>query len=114
MIIQTITGTLFVTGDIIAQQFVEQRGLKSHNFYRTLRLGEFESIHRSTAIWYRSLDRFVTIKNPMLGLLTRVTLDPMFYYNIFRRSGTIRRSTNFRKAWRCKRCKYKFLSEYLS
>ncbi|PKY47839.1 hypothetical protein RhiirA4_463213 [Rhizophagus irregularis] len=41
MIIQTITGTLFVTGDIIAQQFVEQRGLKSHNFYRTLRLGEF-------------------------------------------------------------------------
>ncbi|CAB4396242.1 unnamed protein product [Rhizophagus irregularis] len=58
--------------------------------------------------------RPVTIKNPMLGLLTRVTLDPMFYYNIFRRSGTIRRSgkiSNFRKAWRCK---YKFLSEYLS
>ncbi|PKK74135.1 hypothetical protein RhiirC2_864028 [Rhizophagus irregularis] len=27
--------------DIIAQQFVEQRGLKSHNFYRTLRLGGF-------------------------------------------------------------------------
>ncbi|PKY44299.1 hypothetical protein RhiirA4_458552 [Rhizophagus irregularis] len=44
-------GTLFVTGDIIAQQFVEQRGLKSQ-FYRTLRL---EDLGPSTAIWYRSL-----------------------------------------------------------
>ncbi|CAB4396243.1 unnamed protein product [Rhizophagus irregularis] len=104
MIIQTIT---------TAQQFVEQRGLKSHNFYRTLRLGGFESIHPTDG-YLVLFFRPVTIKNPMLGLLTRVTLDPMFYYNIFRRSGTIRRSgkiSNFRKAWRCK---YKFLSEYLS
>ncbi|PKY26456.1 hypothetical protein RhiirB3_337560, partial [Rhizophagus irregularis] len=35
------SGTLFVTGNIIAQQFVKPRGLKSHNFYRTLRLGGF-------------------------------------------------------------------------
>ncbi|PKC02683.1 hypothetical protein RhiirA5_503894 [Rhizophagus irregularis] len=57
--------TLFVTGNIIAQQFVKPRGLKSHNFYRTLRLGGFGLCIGN---------RFATI-NPMFGLLTRVTLD---------------------------------------
>ncbi|CAB4413883.1 unnamed protein product [Rhizophagus irregularis] len=49
ILIQTIT-----TGDIIAQQFVEQRGLKSQ-FYRTLRLEDLVYVGPSTAIWYRSL-----------------------------------------------------------
>ncbi|RGB34606.1 hypothetical protein C1646_624383 [Rhizophagus diaphanus] len=86
ILIQTITtGTLFAAGDIIAQQIVEQRGLKSHNFYRTLRLGGFGLCIAgpSTAIWYRTLDRVITIKNPMLGLLTRVTLDQAIFAPCF-------------------------------
>ncbi|CAG8747757.1 13191_t:CDS:2, partial [Rhizophagus irregularis] len=51
-----VVGTLFVTGNIIAQQFVKPRGLKSHNFYRILRLGGFglcigSIAGPSTAIW---------------------------------------------------------------
>ncbi|GBB87253.1 hypothetical protein RclHR1_01370014 [Rhizophagus clarus] len=86
ILVQTITtGTLFVTGDIIAQQYVEQRGLKSLDFYRTLRLGGFGLCIAgpSTAIWYRSLDRFVIMKNPTLGLLTRVALDQAIFAPCF-------------------------------
>ncbi|RIA94110.1 hypothetical protein C1645_873642 [Glomus cerebriforme] len=86
ILIQTITtGTLFVTGDTIAQQFVEQRGLKSHDFYRSLRIGGFGLFIAgpSTAIWYRSLDHFVKIKNPILGLLTRVSLDQTLFAPCF-------------------------------
>ncbi|CAG8614721.1 10141_t:CDS:2 [Funneliformis caledonium] len=84
ILIQSITtGTLFATGDVIAQQFVEQRGLESHNSYRTLRLGGFGLCGPSTALWYRSLDRFVTIKNPMLGLVTRVSLDQALFAPCF-------------------------------
>ncbi|KAF0521243.1 Protein sym1 [Gigaspora margarita] len=75
------TGIIFTSGDIIAQGFIEQRGHKTYDFSRTLRLGGFGALIAgpSGATWYRILDKYIDIKKPFLALLTRVTLDQTIY-----------------------------------
>ncbi|POG58282.1 hypothetical protein GLOIN_2v1866179, partial [Rhizophagus irregularis DAOM 181602=DAOM 197198] len=78
------SGTLFVTGNIIAQQFVKPRGLKSHNFYRILRLGGFGLCIGSIAYSIISISLIIiTLENCFIRLLTRVTLDQAIFAPCF-------------------------------
>lgn len=66
---------------MLAQQIVEKRGFKNHTWDRTLRLGAFGLFMAGPALsnWYRVLDKYVTIKNPIGALTTRVALDQLAF-----------------------------------
>ncbi|ORZ34433.1 hypothetical protein BCR44DRAFT_1436233 [Catenaria anguillulae PL171] len=72
-----MTAALFVAGDLIAQQAVESRGWRNHQWSRTARLAGFGLLVAGPALshWYRFLDRRVTIKHPVHNLFARVALD---------------------------------------
>lgn len=62
-------GILCGTGDLIAQQGLESKGLAAHDFRRTGRMVFFGTFFVGPAIsnWYKILHRVVTLKNPVQG-----------------------------------------------
>jgi len=75
------TGILFGTGDVLAQQFIEQRGFAKHDVPRTLRLAGFGGVIAGPIFvnWYAFLDRFITIQSPFRALLARVSMDQFLF-----------------------------------
>ncbi|XP_071941219.1 mitochondrial inner membrane protein Mpv17-like [Antedon mediterranea] len=57
----TVTGGLFLISDIISQQLIEKKGLKSHDFIRTLRQTAVGFIITGPLIYkyYKTLEKFV-------------------------------------------------------
>lgn len=53
------TGALICVGDVLAQQFVEKKGLHGHDYARTIRQGIFGVVFVGPVMisWYRVLDR---------------------------------------------------------
>ena len=66
-----LSGLLCGTGDLLAQQGLESKGLAAHDFQRTGRMVFFGTFFVGPAIsnWYKLLHRHVTFKNPIQGAL---------------------------------------------
>ncbi|OAQ98812.1 hypothetical protein LLEC1_01923 [Akanthomyces lecanii] len=82
------TAVLFATGDITAQQLVDQRGLEKHDFARTGRMalygGESAPVNNvaqkvvfgpAATTWFNFLARRVTFTNKRVETLARVFID---------------------------------------
>lgn len=71
------TAVLFATGDITAQQLVEKRGVKGHDFSRTGRMVLYGGcVFGPVATkWFGFLARRVTLKNLRVEMLARVACD---------------------------------------
>ncbi|CAG8563222.1 4074_t:CDS:2 [Ambispora leptoticha] len=79
-----MTGVLFGTGDLIAQN-IEEKENDNYTFKRTARMVIFGTIIAGPMLanWYRFLDKYVTINNPVKALLVRVALDQTFFAPCF-------------------------------
>ena len=77
------SGTLFITGDCIAQLGVEQ--VKEYNLARSARLGIFGSmiVGPSMVHWYRFLSAKVHLSSPLKTLFARVGLDQFVFSPVF-------------------------------
>ncbi|KAF7319798.1 hypothetical protein MKEN_00762400 [Mycena kentingensis (nom. inval.)] len=77
MLTQCLTAAvLFGTGDVIAQQAVERRGVENHDIARTARLTFYGGAMFGPAMtqWYKFLNR-IQFKSPTKGVVYRVWLD---------------------------------------
>ncbi|KIJ52564.1 hypothetical protein M422DRAFT_26145 [Sphaerobolus stellatus SS14] len=77
MLTQCITaGILFGGGDIIAQQAIEKRGARNHDYERTARLTVYGGLIFGPMMtkWYQWLGG-IKFKTPARALATRVALD---------------------------------------
>ncbi|KAJ1301253.1 hypothetical protein OPQ81_003661 [Rhizoctonia solani] len=70
------TAFLFGTGDIVAQQLVDRKGLKDHDWIRTGRLSLYGGTIFAPIVvnWYKLLDRMPIKSKPAL-VASRVVLD---------------------------------------
>ncbi|EGX89906.1 integral membrane protein, Mpv17/PMP22 family, putative [Cordyceps militaris CM01] len=71
------TAVLFATGDITAQQLVDQRGLDKHDFSRTGRMALYGGVVFGPAAttWFNFLSRRITLPNKRAEILARVAVD---------------------------------------
>lgn len=69
-------GVLYASGDIIAQQLIERRGLRNHDIARTARLGFYGGFLFGPIItkWLQFLQR-LQFKTPLRGVLYKTYLD---------------------------------------
>lgn len=72
------TAILFATGDVMAQQAVEKRGSRDHNFARTGRMALYGGavFGPGATLWYQFLQRKIQIpRSPNLEIVARVATD---------------------------------------
>ncbi|KAI8067455.1 hypothetical protein BC940DRAFT_333479 [Gongronella butleri] len=76
---------LFGTGDVLAQQAVEQKGLQDHDYNRTLRMVGFGGLAAGPALsnWYRFLEHNVKRSTPLKTLVTKVAIDQFTFAPCF-------------------------------
>lgn len=74
-------GTLFLVGDGISQHVIEKKPLKDHDYSRTALLGSYGTfvVGPGVALWYRFLNKQVTLKNKALNTLCRTALDQLIF-----------------------------------
>lgn len=79
------TAILFATGDIIAQQAVEKKGVKGHEWARTGRMFAYGGVifGPSAANWFRILATRVNFASPTATTLARVTVDQSLFAPTF-------------------------------
>ncbi|TEB31745.1 hypothetical protein FA13DRAFT_341993 [Coprinellus micaceus] len=78
MLVQCITaGVMFGAGDVIAQQAVEKKGWKQHDFLRTGRLAFYGTFMFGPLMtkWYEFLNFRLKFPSPTKALVYRVWLD---------------------------------------
>ncbi|KZP28747.1 hypothetical protein FIBSPDRAFT_1039477 [Athelia psychrophila] len=70
------SAVLFGGGDVIAQQAIEKKGLKAHDWARTARLTFYGGVFFGPAMtkWYQLLNR-IQFPNPTKATIYRVALD---------------------------------------
>ncbi|KAF8247647.1 hypothetical protein K440DRAFT_297100 [Wilcoxina mikolae CBS 423.85] len=76
------SGVLFGLGDIIAQQGIDRKGIKNHDFAATARMTFYGGcIFGPAAVgWYKVLERFVVIKRSQnVQMLARVACDQLIF-----------------------------------
>ncbi|KAL1835853.1 hypothetical protein VTJ49DRAFT_5972 [Mycothermus thermophilus] len=71
------TSFLFAIGDIAAQQLVDRKGLRDHDYVRTGRMALYGGVifGPCAATWFRLLSRHVTLSTPTATTLARVACD---------------------------------------
>ncbi|KAK5171890.1 Protein required for ethanol metabolism [Saxophila tyrrhenica] len=72
------TAVLFATGDTMAQQAIEKRGLKEHNLARTARMAIYGGavFGPGATLWYQFLQRKIVLPGrPNLQIVARVATD---------------------------------------
>ncbi|KAJ2906394.1 Protein required for ethanol metabolism [Zalerion maritima] len=79
------TAILFATGDVIAQQVVEKKGIQKHEWIRTGRMFAYGGVifGPSAATWYRILQRISIPSRPNLQLAARVAADQCVFAPVF-------------------------------
>ncbi|KAJ3071494.1 Protein required for ethanol metabolism [Podochytrium sp. JEL0797] len=80
------TAGLFILGDVLAQQVVEERmSIAKHDFSRTLRMAAFGGLIAgpSIAMWYPFLQRTVSFKSETASVVARVALDQTLFAPTF-------------------------------
>ncbi|PGH28044.1 protein sym1 [Polytolypa hystricis UAMH7299] len=72
---------LFGTGDILAQQAVDQVGLENHNYARTGRMALYGGaiFGPAATTWYKFLQRNVVMSTPGRTLVARVGADQLIF-----------------------------------
>ncbi|OBT68846.1 hypothetical protein VE03_02106 [Pseudogymnoascus sp. 23342-1-I1] len=82
MLTQSVTtAILFATGDIMAQQAVEHRGIEKHEFIRTARMALYGgAIFGPVATkWFRFLQTKIVLPNKKLEICARVGADQLLF-----------------------------------
>ncbi|KFY68671.1 hypothetical protein V496_00884 [Pseudogymnoascus sp. VKM F-4515 (FW-2607)] len=82
MLTQSVTtAILFATGDIIAQQAVEHRGIEKHEFIRTARMALYGGAIFGPAAtkWFKFLQTKVVLPNKKLEICARVGVDQLLF-----------------------------------
>ncbi|TDZ20276.1 Protein sym-1 [Colletotrichum orbiculare MAFF 240422] len=71
------TSILFATGDITAQQLVDKRGLKGHDWSRTGRMALYGGtiFGPAATTWFKFLQKNIVLRNKNLEILARVGVD---------------------------------------
>ncbi|KAF2729414.1 hypothetical protein EJ04DRAFT_515964 [Polyplosphaeria fusca] len=75
------TAVLFATGDVMAQQGVEQVGLNKHNYARTGRMALYGGavFGPAATTWYSLLQRRVNLSTTNRTILARVACDQLVF-----------------------------------
>ncbi|KAF4636497.1 hypothetical protein G7Y89_g1604 [Cudoniella acicularis] len=75
------TAVLFATGDTMAQQLVEKRGLKNHELARTGRMALYGGVIFGPAAttWFKFLQNKVVFQNKNLEIAARVACDQTLF-----------------------------------
>ncbi|VUC26542.1 unnamed protein product, partial [Clonostachys rosea] len=73
------TAILFATGDVIAQQLVEKRGVEKHDVSRTGRMFLYVVFGPAATQWYKFLSRRIVIQNRAVQLVCRVMCDQVVF-----------------------------------
>ncbi|KAF8472711.1 hypothetical protein BDZ91DRAFT_445755 [Kalaharituber pfeilii] len=76
------TQVLFGTGDCVAQQIVEKRGIRSHDYSRTFRMGFYGGFIFGPMVvhWYRLLERSIKFPGRQnLDIAARVAADQLIF-----------------------------------
>lgn len=79
------SGALFATGDVLAQQLVEKKGLKEHNISRTARMVCYGGcvFGPAAAKWFSFLQRKIVIpRRPGVQVIARVLLDQTMFASV--------------------------------
>ncbi|XP_065843859.1 protein Mpv17-like [Oscarella lobularis] len=79
------SGFLFFAGDVIAQQAIDRRGVKRHDFYRT-GVMTFTGLCIAGPVlrfWYLSLERLVPGKGSFTVVLKKIALDQLLFAPVF-------------------------------
>ncbi|BCS23217.1 Mpv17/PMP22 family protein [Aspergillus puulaauensis] len=71
------SAVLFATGDVLAQQAVDRRGLEKHDFARTGRMAFYGGaiFGPAATVWFSFLQRNVVFKSNKATIAARVGLD---------------------------------------
>ncbi|KAL2271032.1 hypothetical protein VTJ83DRAFT_403 [Remersonia thermophila] len=79
------TSLLFAVGDIAAQQVVDRRGLRGHDYVRTGRMLLYGGVifGPCAATWFRLLSRHVRLATPTATTLARVACDQGAFAPVF-------------------------------
>ncbi|KAG8159977.1 hypothetical protein KVR01_010614 [Diaporthe batatas] len=79
------TAILFGTGDVIAQQAVDKKGLDKHDLARTGRMVLYGGavFGPAATTWYKFLAKNVNLKSPNGTILARVALDQGVFAPVF-------------------------------
>lgn len=79
------TSILFATGDSIAQQAVEKRGLANHDLARTGRMALYGGVIFGPAAttWYKILQRNVNLRTNGATIAARVAADQLLFAPTF-------------------------------
>ncbi|KFY69245.1 hypothetical protein V496_00405 [Pseudogymnoascus sp. VKM F-4515 (FW-2607)] len=82
MLTQSVTtAILFATGDIMAQQAVERKGIEKHEFVRTGRMALYGGaiFGPAATTWFRFLQTRVVLPNKKLEICARVGVDQLLF-----------------------------------
>ncbi|KAI3394632.1 hypothetical protein diail_2496 [Diaporthe ilicicola] len=79
------TAVLFGTGDVVAQQAVEKKGLQKHDLARTGRMVLYGGsvFGPAATTWYKFLANNVNLKSANTTMLARVALDQCVFAPVF-------------------------------
>ncbi|KAG2225570.1 hypothetical protein INT45_013681, partial [Circinella minor] len=86
ILVQCITTAfLFGTGDVIAQQAIERKGIEHHEVARTLRMAGFGGCFAGPVLsnWYRFVELNIKGTTPITTLLKKVAADQFLCAPIF-------------------------------
>ncbi|KAL4786559.1 hypothetical protein BJX76DRAFT_105906 [Aspergillus varians] len=72
---------LFATGDALAQQAVDRKGLEKHDFARTGRMALYggAAFGPAATLWFRFLQHRVILKNTKATIIARVAADQCLF-----------------------------------
>ncbi|KAJ5730877.1 uncharacterized protein N7483_005385 [Penicillium malachiteum] len=75
------SGILFGSGDVLAQQAVDHRGLEKHDFARTGRMALYGGavFGPVATAWYRILQRHIVLKSTLGTAAARVAADQIVF-----------------------------------
>ncbi|CDH49613.1 protein sym1 [Lichtheimia corymbifera JMRC:FSU:9682] len=86
ILVQSITTAfLFATGDVVAQQYVERKGMENHDTSRTMRMAVFGGCFAGPVLgnWYRFLELNVKGSTPIKALVKKVAVDQFLCAPVF-------------------------------
>ncbi|CAL3970412.1 unnamed protein product [Diplocarpon coronariae] len=75
------TAVLFATGDTMAQQLVEKKGVEKHDLARTGRMALYGGVIFGPAAttWFKILQNKVVLQNKNVEIIARVALDQTLF-----------------------------------
>ncbi|KAI8141489.1 hypothetical protein BJV82DRAFT_619377 [Fennellomyces sp. T-0311] len=82
LLVQCITTAfLFGTGDVLAQQAIEKKGIENHEWSRTMRMSGFGGVVAGPVLstWYRFAELNIKGSTPLTALVKKVAADQLLF-----------------------------------